>query len=207
MKIIFFCLSLMLSLIIFSQNTFTDTRDGKEYKTVTIGNQIWMTENLAFKADSGCLTYYKNTDSIGKYGYYYSWKTALNVCPQGWHLPSAVNYQTLIDTLTNNGNDAYRALLPNGKSGFNAYLLGNYLDSLTLDNKDYFAGYWTASTIYLPDYINDEKLKNIESVKNDTTMAWVLNMVRIFKYAQLEFCGKESYNFVRCVRTDIHTNE
>lgn len=74
-------------------NYFTDDRDGKTYKTVTLGSQIWMAENLNFAA-SGSWTY-----SDGEYGRYYTWNTATNVCPIGWHLPSSDEWNELAEYL------------------------------------------------------------------------------------------------------------
>lgn len=51
-KLIFIVFALFAAGSSFSQNTtgsFTDARDGKVYKTVKIGNQEWMAENLAAK--------------------------------------------------------------------------------------------------------------------------------------------------------------
>jgi len=80
-------------------NTFIDTRDNSIYKTVTLGNQIWMAENLHFKTSKDCW-YYKN-DSINckKFGRLYTWEMAKEACPVGWHLPSKAEFDTLIKFL------------------------------------------------------------------------------------------------------------
>ncbi len=75
---------------------FTDPRDGKKYRTVKIGDQVWMAENLNFKSpESKC---YDDDPANGKkYGRLYTWDEAMKVCPQGWHLPSYEEWDTLID--------------------------------------------------------------------------------------------------------------
>jgi len=79
--------------------TFTDSRDGKVYKTVTIGTQTWMAENLAYKVESGCWAYNNDQNNVKTYGYLYNWKTARKVCPSGWHLPSKDEWSALLTYL------------------------------------------------------------------------------------------------------------
>ena len=85
-------------------NIFTDTRDGQKYRTVQTGGQVWMAENLNYKmGHSRC---YNDSDSYcKKYGRLYSWYTAKEACPVGWHLPASEEWGELIE-YTGNWEDA-----------------------------------------------------------------------------------------------------
>jgi uncharacterized protein (TIGR02145 family) len=99
-------------------------KDGNVYKTVTIGSQVWMAENLK-------TTKYLNGDLIGTtplptsdisgestpkyqwpsggnengvstYGRLYTWYAVTdsrNICPTGWHVPSNIEFSTLMSGL------------------------------------------------------------------------------------------------------------
>lgn len=98
---------------------FTDPRDGNVYKIVKIGDQIWMAENLRYlpnvvspKTASETTPYYyvygyydtivsaaKVTSNYITYGVLYNWPAACSSCPPGWHLPTAAEWNELIEYL------------------------------------------------------------------------------------------------------------
>jgi uncharacterized protein (TIGR02145 family) len=79
--------------------------DGKTYKTVKIGKQTWMAENLNYEAE-GSKCYKNNPDNCAKYGRLYDWETATKACPKGWHLPSYTEWSKLLRFVDNGASSA-----------------------------------------------------------------------------------------------------
>jgi uncharacterized protein (TIGR02145 family) len=104
---------------------FQDQRDGITYKTVRIGDQIWMAENLrATKFNDGttidlvekskawenlstpAYCWYDNYEKYGRtFGALYNWYTVNTgkLCPVGWHVPTDEEWERLIIFLGGKG--------------------------------------------------------------------------------------------------------
>jgi uncharacterized protein (TIGR02145 family) len=92
-------------------DTLKDPRDGMLYRTITLGSQTWMAENLAYDTVGSRIL--RDYAEYGKrYGRLYDWTTAVGssncnfgpcslpktvqgICPVGWHIPSPAEWDTL----------------------------------------------------------------------------------------------------------------
>lgn len=79
------------------QTKFTDNRDNNVYCAITIEGKTWMAENLKYKTKDGTICFDNDVNNIPAYGVLYEWKSAVNSCPTGWHLPTGTEFQNLIN--------------------------------------------------------------------------------------------------------------
>jgi len=135
---------LLLMIVSFSAlaqtDKLVDPRDGKEYKVVQIGTQVWMAENMSYKIKfketyntkikndyDNFYCYDFEDSSCLKYGALYDWDAAQKVCPVGWHLPSKEEYDILTNTVGEGEKDiAFKSLIQGGSFGFEGLFAGYY---------------------------------------------------------------------------------
>ena len=84
------------------EKTLKDYRNEITYRTVEIGDQIWMSQNLNYDNGVGYVCGYgedggKSGGSCSKYGMLYTWDFAKTACPRNWHLPDSSEWITLIN--------------------------------------------------------------------------------------------------------------
>jgi uncharacterized protein (TIGR02145 family) len=174
--------------------SFVDKRDGQSYKTITIGKQTWMAENLNYIPHdsittefSGSWCYDNDPKNCEQYGRLYSGEVAKKVCPDGWHLPSLDEFLEIVehyegesitierDTWPKNSKDA-GILLKKGGIGFDALYAGHrpFLRSLQSET-DIFEGinkyteFWTSYSApgdQVSVYLTPENQK-LRSIYND----------------------------------------
>jgi uncharacterized protein (TIGR02145 family) len=107
-------------------DTLIDDRDGRAYKTVKIGNQTWMAENLDANI-SGSWCYGNDTSNCKRYGRLYNWEMAMESCPSGWHLPAGEEWDELV-AYAGGAEKAGKKLKAGGTDdfGFSALMGGAY---------------------------------------------------------------------------------
>ena len=175
-----------------SRDFLVDQRDGKKYRTVRIGEQTWMAENLNYKTpNSYC---YNSVSNCSKYGRLYKWDAATVACPNGWHLPDKVEFETLFNSVggkqdagknLKSKNGWYKGGDGNNIFGFSALPAGFRDDGRNYKGVNNDAYFWS-STEYSSEYIG--------------SVAYYMNLYYDYDGASLSANHKDLGFSVRCLK-------
>ncbi len=198
--------------------TLTDLRDGQTYKTVTIGTQTWMADNLNYETENS-YCYDDDPSNCTKYGRLYTWAAAMDsvgswstngkgcgygstcsptgtirgICPEGWHLPSYDEWNTLFTAVggistagaklkSQTGWAAYDGITNEDSFGFSALPAGN---------RDYYDGYY---------YYEGNYAFFWSSTEYNSYSAYYMYLYYDGDYAYLDYDNKDYGHSVRCVK-------
>lgn len=200
----------------FDEDWMVDPRDRQLYKVVTIGEQTWMAHNLNYETDAGSYCYNDSAKYCKKYGRLYTWAAAMDsvgtwstngkgcgdgttcsptypvrgVCPEGWHLPTKAEIETLFTAV---GGKSTAGKVLKSTSGWN--IGGNGSDAFAFSelpagyrdddeyysNEGYYAYFWSSTEL-------------------NSNNAYFMFLVYGYDYADLS-ADYEDYGFsVRCLK-------
>ena len=189
----------------YSQGNKTPLPISTEFKSITIGTQQWMTENLdvgvfrngepipeaktndqweaAYKNEKAAWCYYDNNPSNGKrFGRLYNWYAVNDprgLAPAGWHVPTDKEWQTLTDQL---GGQSVAFSKLKSSSGFFALPGGErYYKDCSFYKIDEIGFWWSAT-------------------KEDTYNAWYLALHFGLSQVGRDNGGMNTGFAVRCVK-------
>lgn len=150
----------------------TITYEGKTYNTVQIGDQCWLKENLDVgtridgiqnSTNNGVIEKYcydNDINNCNTYGGLYQWNEAMQydtnegaqgICPEGWHIPTLAEFQTLASTVNNDGNSLKAVGQGTGSgagtntSGFSGLFAGDRNPGGGYYNLNIKAGFWNST--------------------------------------------------------------
>ncbi|WP_290723935.1 fibrobacter succinogenes major paralogous domain-containing protein [Fibrobacter sp. UBA2449] len=199
-----------------------DDRDGQTYKTVTIGTQTWMAENLNYayllptKAlDSSSFCYNDSSEYCNKYGRLYLWSAVMDsagtwstngkgcgdskkcsptypvrgVCPEGWHLPTKAEFETLFTAV---GGSSMAGKMLKSTSGWNSS--GNGTDSYS------FSALPAGLRNYGGDYDYEGYNAKFWSSTEYGSSAYYMYLHNNYDYAGLLNIYKDNGYSVRCLQ-------
>ncbi|MEQ9423821.1 MAG: FISUMP domain-containing protein [Cyclobacteriaceae bacterium] len=128
--------------------TMTDSRDGKEYKTVQLlikmeagitKKRTWLGQNLDYASPSSSC--YKDEPAFCEaFGRLYPWEDAITVCPEGWHLPSEKEWTEVIDSY--GGRNSAGAALRKGGEAQVDLVMGGFGNGLIYTGVGKTGSYW-----------------------------------------------------------------
>jgi len=142
-----------------STGTFTDSRDGQIYKTISFENietgttVVWLAQNLNYKVEDS-YAYDDDENNRDELGLLYTWEAAKKACPKGWHLPSDSEWSVLVSEFggADKAGEALKSIEGwnedgNGtnSSGFNALAAGQRKPNGSYGQLGIF-GIWWSST-------------------------------------------------------------
>lgn len=169
--------------------------DGNQYVVKQYGQQLWMTENLRVTHDrSGnpVSHYYPGGDPAQAevYGLLYDFKAACEVCPDGWRLPTNVEWEALFKLAIENDAKAFKdnqfweGESNSNETGFSIRPAGSG------NNGEY------------PDYFR-EKTLFWSSTKEDTHFVWTYILERDMDTVR-RASQHPTYAFsVRCIKDNV----